>query len=97
VLYSIVCPGVIVSGGRVERSVLSYRVRVEEHAVVEDSILHAGVEIGKGARVRRAIIDKWTVVPPGEHIGYDAERDRARFTVSPGGIVVVPMRFPFAS
>jgi glucose-1-phosphate adenylyltransferase len=97
VLDSIVCPGVIVSGGRVERSVLSYRVRVEEHAVVEDSILHAGVEIGKGARVRRAIIDKWTVVPPGEHIGYDAERDRARFTVSPGGIVVVPMRFPFAS
>jgi glucose-1-phosphate adenylyltransferase len=95
VLDSIVCPGVIVSGGRVERSVLSYRVRVEEHAVVEDSILHAGVSIGANAKVRRAIIDKWTVVPPREEIGIDLERDRARFTVSPGGIVVVPMRYPF--
>jgi glucose-1-phosphate adenylyltransferase len=95
VLDSIVCPGVIVSGGRVERSVLSYRVRIEEHAVVEDSILHAGVVVGPGARVRRAIIDKWTVVPAGEQIGFDLERDRGRFTVSGDGIVVVPMRFPF--
>ena len=95
VLDSIVCPGVIVSGGRVERSLLAYRVRVEEHAVVEDSILHAGVVIGPRARVRRAIIDKWTVVPPDESIGFDLERDRARFTVSPGGVVVVPMRFGF--
>jgi glucose-1-phosphate adenylyltransferase len=95
VLDSIVCPGVIVSGGRVERSLLAYRVRVEEHAVVEDSILHAGVVIGPRARVRRAIIDKWTVVPPDETIGFDLERDRARFTVSPGGVVVVPMRHPF--
>jgi len=95
VLDSIVCPGVIVSGGRVERSVLSYRARVEEHAVVEDSILHAGVVIGPRARVRRAIIDKWTVVPPDEQIGFDLERDRARFTVSPGGVVVVPMRYSF--
>jgi glucose-1-phosphate adenylyltransferase len=95
VLDSIVCPGVIVSGGRVERSLLAYRVRVEEHAVVEDSILHAGVVIGPRARVRRAIIDKWTVVPPDETIGFDLERDSARFTVSPGGVVVVPMRFPF--
>jgi len=94
-LDSIVCPGVIVSGGRVERSLLSYRVRVEENAVVEDSILHAGVVVGPRARVRRAIVDKWTVIPPGEQIGVDVEQDRRRFTVSPGGVVVVPMRFPF--
>jgi glucose-1-phosphate adenylyltransferase len=95
VLDSIVCPGVIVSGGRVLRSVLSYRVRVDEHAVVEDSILHAGVVIGPRARVRRAIVDKWTVIPAGEHVGYDLERERRRFTVSPGGVTVVPMRYPF--
>ncbi len=97
VLDSIVCPGVIVSGGRVERSVLSYQVRVEEHAVVEDSILHAGVVVKPGAKVRRAIIDKWTEVPAGETIGHDLERDRRRFTVSSGGVVVVPMRFDFTA
>lgn len=93
VLDSMVSPGVIVSGGRVERSLLSYRCRVEENAVVEDSILHAGVVVGPGARVRRAIVDKWTHIPAGETIGWDAERDHRRFTVSPGGVVVVPMRF----
>lgn len=97
VLDSVVCPGVIVSGGRVQRSVLSYRVRVEEHAVVEGSILHAGVVVRPGARVRRAIVDKWTEIPPGESIGFDVERDRARFTVSAGGVVVVPMRYDFAA
>ncbi|MBM4014067.1 MAG: glucose-1-phosphate adenylyltransferase [Planctomycetes bacterium] len=97
VLDSVLSPGVVVSGGRVERSLLSYRCRVEEHAVVEDSILHAGVLVGPGARVRRAIIDKWTRVPPGETIGIDADRDRRRFTVSPGGIVVVPMRYDFSA
>jgi glucose-1-phosphate adenylyltransferase len=97
VLDSMLSPGVIVSGGRVERSLLSYRCRVEEHAVVEDSILHAGVVIGPGAKVKRAIIDKWTHVPPGETIGWDGERDRKRFTVSPGGVVVVPMRYDFAN
>ena len=95
VLDSMLSSGVIVSGGRVERSLLSYRCRVEEHAVVEDSILHAGVVVGPGARVRKAIIDKWTQVPPGETIGIDAERDRRRFTVSAGGVVVVPMRYDF--
>lgn len=97
VLDSILSSGVIVSGGRVERSLLSYRCRVEEHAVVEDSILHAGVVVGPGARVRRAIIDKWTHVPPGETIGHDPVRDRKRFTVSAGGIVVVPMRYDFSA
>ncbi|MSR45765.1 MAG: glucose-1-phosphate adenylyltransferase [Planctomycetes bacterium] len=97
VLDSILSPGVVVSGGRVERSLLAYRCRVEEHAVVEDSILHAGVVVGPGAKVRRAIIDKWTHVPAGETIGHDLARDRRRFTVSEGGVVVVPMRYDFAN
>jgi glucose-1-phosphate adenylyltransferase len=96
VLDSILCPGVIVSGGRVQRSVLSHRVRVDEHAVVEDSILHAGVQVGARARLRRTIVDKWTVIPPDESIGFDLDKDRRRFTVSPGGVVVVPMRFQFS-
>jgi glucose-1-phosphate adenylyltransferase len=89
-LDSIVSPGCIVSGGRVERSVLSPRVRINSYAHVEGSILFEGVNVGRYARVRNAIIDKGVHVPPGVQIGFNAEEDRARgFTVTDRGIVVI--------
>jgi glucose-1-phosphate adenylyltransferase len=89
VVDSLLCPGVVVSGAKVRRSILSNRVRVEEMGLVEDSIVFAGAVIGRDAKVRRAIIDKWIHVPPGARIGYDLEEDKKRFTVSESGIVVV--------
>jgi glucose-1-phosphate adenylyltransferase len=89
-LDSIVCQGSIVSGGQVERSILGFNVRINSFARVEDSIVLDGVDIGRHARVRRAIIDKWVRIPPGMQIGYDPEQDRARgFTVSEGGVTVI--------
>ncbi len=87
---SIVCPGTIISGGKVVRSVISSDVRVNSYAQVEDSILFHGVEIGRHAKVRRAIIDKGVTIPPGMSIGYDLEVDRKRgFAISPNGVVVI--------
>ena len=87
---SIVCPGTILSGGRVKRSVISSNVRVNSYASVEESILFQGVNIGRHARIRRAIIDKGVSIPAEMEIGYDLEVDRRRgFTISPGGIVVI--------
>ena len=89
-LDSIVCLGSIISGGRVERSIIGPRGRINSYALVEDSILFEGVDIGRHARVRRAIIDKGVKIPAGAEIGWDLERDRARgFSISPGGIVVI--------
>ena len=89
-LDSIACQGGIVSGGLVERSILGARVRVNSYAHVEDSILFEGVDIGRRAKVRRAIIDKGVRIPPDAEIGYDLELDRQRgFAVSEGGIVVI--------
>ncbi|MHB9077559.1 MAG: glucose-1-phosphate adenylyltransferase [Pirellulaceae bacterium] len=89
-LDSIVCQGSVVSGGRVERSILGPLVRVNSYACIQDSIVFQGVDIGRHAKVRRAIIDKGVVIPPGVEIGYDLDRDRERgFTVSEGGIVVI--------
>jgi glucose-1-phosphate adenylyltransferase len=86
---SMVCAGVIVSGGTVRRSVLSPGVRVHTGALVEDSVLLHGVDVGRGAVVRRAIIDKNVRVPEGARIGVDPEADRTRFHVSEDGVITI--------
>ncbi|MGH8883916.1 MAG: glucose-1-phosphate adenylyltransferase [Egibacteraceae bacterium] len=88
-LDSMVCAGVVISGGEVRRSVVSPGVIVHSHAEVEGCVLMHGVDVGRNAIVRNAIIDKNVRIPDGTQIGVDREGDRARFTVSPGGIVVV--------
>jgi glucose-1-phosphate adenylyltransferase len=87
---SIVCPGSIVSGGIVERSILGWNVRVNSFARVEDSLVLDGVDIGRYAKVRRAIIDKGVEIPPEMVVGFDHDHDRARgFSVSPEGVTVI--------
>ncbi|HET6572822.1 MAG TPA: glucose-1-phosphate adenylyltransferase [Fimbriiglobus sp.] len=94
-LDSIVSPGCIVSGGHVIRCILSPIVRVNSYAVVEDSILFEGVDVGRYCRVRRAIIDKDVKLPPYTVLGYDPEFDRKRgFTITEQGVVVVPKAEP---
>jgi glucose-1-phosphate adenylyltransferase len=94
-LDSIVSPGCIVSGGNAIRSVLSPKVRLNSYAIVEDSILFEGVDVGRYCRVRRAIIDKDVKLPPYTVLGYDPEFDRKRgFTVTEQGVVVVPKAEP---
>jgi glucose-1-phosphate adenylyltransferase len=87
---SMVCAGVIVSGATVRRSILSPGVHVHARALVEESILMHDVDVGGGAIVRRAIVDKNVRIAPGARIGVDAAADRARFSVSAAGIVVIP-------
>jgi len=89
-LDSLVAPGVIVSGGVARRSILSPRVRINSFANVEDSILMDGVEVGRNARIRRAIVDKYVKIPAGYSIGYDSAEDARRFVTSPQGVVVIP-------
>ncbi len=89
VLDSLVCNGCIVSGGKVQRSVLSPNVRINSFSEVHESILMEGVEVGRYAKIRRAIIDKDVVIPRYARIGYDPEDDQRRFHVTEQGIVVV--------
>jgi glucose-1-phosphate adenylyltransferase len=89
-INSIISNGCIISGGSVKRSVLSPKVMVHSYAEVEDSILLEGVDIGRHAKIRKAIIDKDVQIPPGMEIGYHLDEDAKRFTVTGPGIIVVP-------
>ncbi len=90
---SIIAGGAIISGGDVRRSIISANVRVDSCAQVEDSILLDGVRVREGAKIRKAIVDKYSEIPEGMAIGYDPAEDRKNFTVTESGIVVVSKGF----
>jgi glucose-1-phosphate adenylyltransferase len=88
-LDSIISAGCIISGSRVAGSILCPNVRVHSFCRIEQSILMPGVRVGRHSRIRRAIIDRDVFIPRGACIGFNAEEDRRRHTVTDKGIVVV--------
>jgi len=89
-LDSIVCLGSILSGGQAERSILGLNTRINSYARVEDSILFDHVDVGRHAKIRRAIVDKEVRIPAGMEIGYDHDLDRQRgFTVTEKNVTVI--------
>ncbi len=90
-LNSAVSPGCIISGARVEGSVLSPQVKVHSYAQVMDSVLLDNVDVARNAFVRNAILDKNVKVEAGAQVGVDHDHDLERgYSVSEGGIVIVP-------
>lgn len=91
-LGSLVCSGCIVSGGRIDRCILSHNCRINSWSDVRDSILLHGVHVGRHAKIRNAIIEKNVRIPEGMEIGFDPDRDRANgLIITESGLVAVPM------
>ena len=89
-LDSIVSGGCILSGGLVRQSVLGRGVRVHTGALVEACVIMDNCDIGRHAKVRRAILDKNVRIPENGTVGYDIEADRGRgWHVTDSGIVVI--------
>jgi glucose-1-phosphate adenylyltransferase len=88
-LNSIVAEGTIMSGSTVHNCVIGRNVRIHSYSRIDDAVIMDWAEIGRGCQIRRAIIDKSNVIPPGTRIGYDAREDRERYFVSDSGIVVI--------
>ncbi|MEZ5962572.1 MAG: glucose-1-phosphate adenylyltransferase [Planctomycetota bacterium] len=97
VVDSLLCPGTVVTGAKLRRSLLSNIAQVGEGSELEESILFRGARVGRNCKLKRTIVDKWTVVPDGTVLGHDLEADRQRFTVTDSGIVVVPRAYDFAA
>ena len=92
VVDSIVSGGCVVRNAKIERSVLSANVRVENGAEIKDSVIMEGARIGANAKIRNAIIDKQVTIPGNTKIGYDNNLDRKRFMLTTSGIVMVPKK-----
>jgi glucose-1-phosphate adenylyltransferase len=86
---TLVSPGAVLQGGRIDGSICSTRVRIERDAVVQHSVLFPDVYIGEGARVSRCIVDRGVRIPAGLVVGDDPTHDRALFEVSEEGVVVI--------
>ena len=86
---SLVSGGCIISGATVRRSLLFSSVRVEARASVEDSVILPSVEIGRGAIIKRAVLDRRCKIPEGLVVGVDPEEDRRRFHVTAKGVTLI--------
>ena len=86
---SVVSEGCIISGGTVNRSLLFPKVRINSFSQITDSILMEGAEIGRGVKIKNAIIENFVTIPQDMVIGYDLKEDNKYFYISPSGIVVV--------
>jgi glucose-1-phosphate adenylyltransferase len=91
---SLLCNGAIVQNARVSRSVLGSGVRIHSGTVVEDSIILSNCEVGPDAVVKKAIVDKNNRIPSEFELGVNHDNDDRYFTVSDGGVVVVPKEMP---
>jgi glucose-1-phosphate adenylyltransferase len=81
----------VIKGATIRNSVIRHEVTIEEDVVVEDCVIMDFCVLRKGARLRRAIVDRYNVIEAGARIGYDLEADARRYTVTESGIVVVPI------
>ncbi len=87
---TIVCPGSIISGAEITRSIIGARSKIRSYSQIEDSIIFDDVKIGRNVKIRRAIIDKNVQIPDGMRIGFDTEYDRSLgLTISDQGLTVI--------
>ncbi len=86
---SLTAGGVILSGARVKRSVISFATSIESYSTVKDSVILPKVNIGRHCKISNAIIDKGCVIADGTCIGLDPDSDHERFHVTENGVILV--------
>ena len=86
---SMVSGGCIVSGSHICNSLLFSNVRVHSYCEINESVILPEVEIGRGAKLKRVVVDQGTRIPPGLVAGHDLKEDRRRFHVTEKGITLI--------
>jgi glucose-1-phosphate adenylyltransferase len=88
-LDSMVSGGCIISGATVRRSLLFSNVQVRSYSSIEDSVILPNVDIGRHVRLRRVVVDKSCIIPPGLEVGFNLQEDQKRFYVTDNGVTLI--------
>lgn len=59
------------------------------HTLIEDSVILPNVRMGEGARLRKVVVDKGTIIPHGLVVGEDPVEDARRFYRTPNGVTLI--------
>ena len=86
---SVACDGCIISGAKIENSLLFTRVRVEKSSYLSHCVVLPNATIGMNCNLKNVLISDNCVIPNGFNIGYDYEFDDKHYSISPGGVIVV--------
>lgn len=94
---SIIAGGCTIIESKVKCSILGRGVVLEEGSLVENSILMDFTKVGKGAKLKKVIVDRFNIIENEDKIGYNSEIDKKRFFLDLSGIVVIPKAEPRAT
>ncbi len=86
---SMVADGCIISGGYVNHSLLFPQVQVHSFVQLRDAVVLPEVDIGRYCQIRKAIIDRGCIIPPGTVVGENPEEDARRFYRTEQGVVLI--------
>jgi len=86
---SLVAGDCIVSGSSIHRSLLSTGVRTHSFAMLDEAVVLPFCHIGRGARLRRVILDRGVKIPDGLVVGDDPVLDGQRFRRTDKGICLI--------
>ncbi|MGB7551821.1 MAG: glucose-1-phosphate adenylyltransferase [Chromatiaceae bacterium] len=81
---------IVHEGARLTNTIVRREAVIEEDVELEDCVIMDYVRVCRGARLRRVIVDRHNIIAAGDRIGFDPEADRQRYTVSEGGVTVIP-------
>jgi len=86
---SLVSGGCILSGAAVSRSLLFTGVRVHSYSTIHEAVVLPYAQIGRGARVKKAVIDSGVIIPDGLVVGEDPVLDAKRFRRTEAGVTLI--------
>lgn len=88
-ITSLVSGGCIVSGASIQRTLLFTGTRARSYSELNEAVVLPYCEIGRGARLKKVIIDRGVTIPEGLVVGEDPEFDARWFRRTKEGVVLV--------
>jgi len=86
---SLVSGGCIISGARIDRSLLFTGVHAHSYSELEQVVALPYVTIHRGARLNKVVIDRGVEIPKGLVVGEDPKLDAQRFRRTDAGVCLI--------